>query len=202
MSDLLEAVRDDADDWDVLAVDVAGEDGDTLFALVIRRKVRGDHLLLSERYYRFDVESGDGTWLSNGIERRVNGSLASALKVLYSAVANGDLDADDPMTVDSRDADGLDWQSDVFDGEGDDVEDVETVEATADARPGSESYWEDVEDDEREGDVDHDASGETVVCEECGGDVDKAHATRVETPFGDDMWYHADVSECEGEGDD
>jgi len=179
---VVDHLHDDADDWDVLAVDVAGDDddGETLFLLVVRRKVseNGD-LILSERYYRYDVLDREGGWLSNGIERRVNGSLATALKVLYSALVNGDLDAEDPMLMDSR-GDGLDYDCDAL------------TESVRDLRRDDDS------DDEPEGRdprLKESASGrttQTVTCEECGGEVPREDAINLGGALGVDVWT------CEG----
>ena len=188
---VLDHLHDDADDWDILAVDVAGEaeDGRVLFLLVIRRKVSDDgNLLISERYYRYDVTDRDGGWLSNGIERRVNGSLATALKVLYSALEQGDLSDDDPMLMDSR-GDGLDYDCDAL------------TESVRDLRRDDDS-----DDDTPEGRdprLKESASGrttQTVTCEECGGEVPREDAINLGGALGVDMWT------CEGthitEGDD
>jgi hypothetical protein len=178
---VLDQLREDADDWDILAVDLASdaEDGRVLFLLVIRRKMSEDgNLLISERYYRYDVMDREGSWLSNGIERRVTGSLATALKVLYAALENGDLDADDPMVMDSR-GDGLD-----YDAEG----------LTAPVR--------DLRDHGDDGDLERDprlkesGSGRTtatVTCEECGGEVAREEAINLGGAMGLDMWA------CEGQ---
>jgi hypothetical protein len=105
-----EHIQEHSGDWDILAIIAAGTDENTLFCTVIRRKVSDDgSLILSERYYRYDREQQDGGWLQNGIERRVSGRLATALKVVYSAV--GDLNPDNPMLVDSQ-GDGLDYNPD------------------------------------------------------------------------------------------
>jgi hypothetical protein len=106
-----EHIQANSGDWDVLAIVAAGTDESTLFCTVVRRKVSDDgSLILSERYYRYDSEQQSGGWLQNGIERRVTGHLATALKVVYSALENGDLNPDNPMLVDSRD--GLDYNPD------------------------------------------------------------------------------------------
>jgi hypothetical protein len=175
---VLDQLRDDADEYDVLAVDVAGSDESVLFLLVLRRKVNeGGNLILSERYYRYDTDERQGTWLSNGIERRINGSLATVLKVVYSALSNGDLDADSPMLVDSR-GDGLDYQPDEL------TTPVGTLEA------------DDVENDrDRDPRLKQSASGEaveTVECEECGGNVERADAINLGGALGSDVWV------CEG----
>jgi len=180
-STVLDQLRDDADEWDVLAVDLASdaEDGRVLFLLVIRRKVSEDgNLLVSERYYRYDVMDREGSWVSNGIERRVTGSLATALKILYTALENGDLDAEDPMVMDSR-GDGLDYEAE---------------DLTAPVR--------DLRDDGEEGDdLDRDprlkesGSGrttDTVTCEECDAQVPREDAINLGGAMGLDMWT------CEG----
>jgi hypothetical protein len=187
---VVDHLHDDADDWDILAVDVAGEaeDGRVLFLLVIRRKVSDDgNLIVSERYYRFDVTDREGSWLSNGIERRVNGSLATALKVLYSALVNGDLSDDDPMLMDSR-GDGLEYDCDAL------------REPVRDLRRDDDS---DGEPEGRDPRLKESASGrttQTVTCEECGGEVPREDAINLGGALGVDMWV------CDGthieEGED
>lgn len=104
-----ESIIENAGEWDILAILAAGQDGTTLFCTVFRRKVSDSgNLILSERYYRYDTEESEGSWLSNGIERRISGSLATALKVVYSAVGNGDLSPDSPMLIDGQ-GDGLEY---------------------------------------------------------------------------------------------
>ena len=180
-STVLDQLRDDADDWDILAVDLASdaEDGRVLFLLAIRRKVSEDgNLLVSERYYRYDVMDREGSWLSNGIERRVTGSLATALKVLYSALQQGDLDADDPMLMDSR-GDGLD-----YDAEG-------LTTPIRDLRDDGD----DGDDLDRDPRLKESASGrttDTVTCDQCGGDVPREDAINMGGGLGVDMWV------CEG----
>lgn len=175
---VVDHLRDDADDWDILAVDLASDadDGRVLFTLVIRRKVSGDgNLLISERYYRYDTVDREGGWLSNGIERRVNGSLATALKVLYSALEQGDLDPDDPMLMDSR-GEGLDYEA----------EDL--------TQPVRDLRRDDKDDDTPEGrdprlkeSVDG-RTTDTVTCEECGGEVARDDAINLGGALGVDMW--------------
>ena len=180
-STVLDQLREDADKWDILAVDLASdaEDGRVLFLLVIRRKVSEDgNLLISERYYRYDVMDREGTWVSNGIERRVTGSLSTALKVLYAALENGDLDADDPMVMDSR-GDGLDY-----------------------AAEGVTALVRDLRDDgDDDGDMERDPrlkesvegrTTNTVTCTECGGEVPREEAVNLGGGIGVDVWT------CEG----
>lgn len=174
---VVDHIRDDADEWDILAVDLASdaEDGRVLFLLVIRRKLSDDgNLLISERYYRYDVVDREGGWLSNGIERRVTGSLATALKVLYSALENGDLDGENPMLMDSR-GDGLDYQA-------------------ADLTTPVRDLRDDGDGDTPEGRdprLKESASGRTtptVTCEECGGEVPREDAINLGGALGSDLW--------------
>lgn len=179
---VLGELQEDADDWDILAVDLASEseDGETLFLLVIRRKVSEDgNLIISERYYRYDLGERSGTWLSNGIERRVTGSLTTALKVLYSALSNGDLDDDDPMLIDSRE-DGLDHSADdlripVRDLDEDDQE-SETESQPAVGDDPDKAGW--------------------VRCQKCGENIHEKDAVQ----FGDgdlgQFYVHDDPEEC------
>ena len=132
---LLDVIRSEGPEWDILGVDVVDETDDgTLFLLVIRRRVgESGNLILSERYFRYDPSEPDGaTYLSNGIERRITGSLGAALRVLYAATTNGDVDPDSPMLMDSR-GDGLDYSpeelveplGDLLDDESDEVDFVD-----------------------------------------------------------------------------
>lgn len=188
---VVDHIQDDADEWDILAVDVAGEaeDGRILFLLVIRRKVSdsGD-LILSERYYRFDVTDRDGGWLSNGIERRVNGSLATALRVLYSALVNGDLSDDDPMLMDSR-GDGLEYNSEALTAP---VRDLRRDDDSDDKPEGRDPRLKESATSGR--------TSQTVVCEECGGAVGRDGAINLGGALGVDMWV-CDGEHVEGEDD-
>jgi len=181
-STVLDQLREDADDWDILAVDLASdaEEGDVLFLLAIRRKVSEDgNLLISERYYKYDVLDREGTWLSNGIERRVTGSLGTALKVLYSALEKGDLDPDDPMFMDSRE-DGLDY----------DAEDLTTP--VRDLRDDGDD-GPDLDRDPRLKESGKGRTSNTVTCEECGSEVAREDAINMGGALGLDVWV------CEGE---
>jgi hypothetical protein len=176
----------DADDWDIIGVDVAGDadDGDTLFLLVIRRKVSQDgNLLISERYYKYDVLDREGKWVSNGIERRVSGSLPAALKVLYTALDNGDLQADDPMLMDSR-QDGLEHGPESL------TTPVSTLRGddTADTDDGD-----DLERDPRLKESAEGTTSNTVTCDQCEADVPRSEAVNMGGGIGVDMWI------CEGQ---
>lgn len=106
---IVDQIRESGPEWDVLAVDLADQSDEVLFLLVIRRRVSDEgNMILSERYYRYDLDAREGSYLSNGIERRLTGSMAAALRVLYAATTNGDVDPDDPMLMDSR-GDGLNY---------------------------------------------------------------------------------------------
>jgi hypothetical protein len=189
---VVDHLHDDADDWDVLAVDVAGDDdgGETLFLLVIRRKLseNGD-LILSERYYRYDVVDREGGWLSNGIERRVNGSLATALKVLYSALVKGDLDAEDPMLMDSR-GDGLEYDCDAL------TESVRGLRRDDDSDDDTPEGRDPRLKESAEG-----STATTVTCEECGGEVPREDAINLGGALGVDMWV-CEGTHVEGDEDD
>ena len=112
---ILDEISASSPEWDVLSGTISGdaEDGRVLFVLVIRRRVNDDgHLILSERYVKIDLDADEDdrvTWLSNGIERRMQGSLGAGLRVLYAATTNGATDPSDPMQIDSRE-DGLSYQ--------------------------------------------------------------------------------------------
>jgi hypothetical protein len=178
---VLDHLRADADEWDVLAVDLASdaEDRRVLFLLVVRRKVSdAGNLILSERYYRYDVMDREGTWLSNGIERRVTGSLATALKVLYTALENGDLDAEDPMVMDSR-GDGLDYEAEDL------TVPVRDLRDDGDDGP-------DLDRDPRLKESGEGRTEDTVTCEECGAEVPREDAINLGGAMGLDLWT------CEG----
>ena len=190
---VVEELQDDADEWDVLAVDLASEaeDGRVLFLLVIRRKVSDDgHLLLSERYYRYDLVDREGTWLSNGIERRVSGALSTALKVLYSALDDGALDPDDPMLIDSRDHDGLSY-------------DPADLSAAVDALRGDrETGGEAVDRDPRLRESGEGRTTETVTCDECGGEVARRNALNMGGALGIDLWVCEEQHVAQDDSDD
>ena len=178
---VVDHLEDDADDWDIIAVDVAGDadDGNTLFLLVIRRKVsEGGHLLISERYYKFDVLNREGKWVSNGIERRVSGSLPAALKVLYTALDNGDLQADDPMLMDSRE-DGLNHTPESLNTPVSHLRGDDTAESDLDRDPRLK--------ESSEGDTSN-----TVVCNQCDAEVPRDDAINLGGGMGLDIWT------CEG----
>lgn len=190
---VLDQLREDADDWDILAVDLAsdGEDGRVLFLLVIRRRVSEDgNLILSERYYRYDVVDREGSWLQNGIERRVTGALSTALKVLYSALDNGDLDAEDPLLMDSR-GDGLDYEAtDLTEPVRDLREEGEDGEGTA--RSERDPRMKESQERSR--------TPDTVTCDNCGGEVRREDAVNLGGSLGVDVWVHE--GPCEGGEDD
>lgn len=162
---LLDEVRADAPEWDVLGVDVVdvSEAEDMIFLLVFRRKVSDEgHLILSERYYIYDLAAADGYFTGNGIERRVGGSLGKALRVMYAALEDG-IDPENPMMLDSR-GEGLDHDPDALAAPLDDM--LERVDEELGRR--------DRDDDEREV-VDHsdevveeDTPTDEVECEKCG----------------------------------
>lgn len=192
---VLDHLRADADEWDILGVDLASQDDEArvLFLLVIRRKVTDEgNLLLSERYYKYDTVDREGTWLSNGIERRVNGSLTAALKVLYVALSNGDLDPDDPMLLDSRSNEGLDHDADDLtvsvrdlrdDGDDDDrADDLERQPEMKESREQS-------------------RTPDTVTCDNCGGEVAREDALNIGGGIGVDVWVHEGACEA-GEADE
>lgn len=134
---ILDAIQESGPEWDVIAVDIADQSDSSLFLLVIRRRVSdAGNLILSERYYRYDLDDREGSYLGNGIERRVTGTMGAALRVLYSAAANGDLGPDDPMLMDSRSSDGIDYTTDELttpldDGSDETDEEIEEVEVSS-----------------------------------------------------------------------
>lgn len=187
---LLDVIREESPEWDVLGVDVVDETDDgTLFVLVIRRRVgESGNMILSERYFRFNPEERSGTYLSNGIERRVTGSLGAALRVLYAATTNGDVDPESPMLMDSR-GDGLDYNPE------------ELVDAISEL--GSEP---EIPVDRRHVDEDDPVSQDEperkgwVRCKRCGETLPEEDATQFSSgpPLGD-VYVHPDRSCVEEE---
>lgn len=178
---LLDVIREESPEWDILGVDVVDETDDgTLFLLVIRRRVaESGNLILSERYFRYDPSDPDGaTYLSNGIERRITGSLGPALRVLYAATTNGDLDPQSPMLMDSR-GDGIDYSPEELTEPLGDLLDDEP-EIPVDSRPVEEPP----EEVERKG---------WVRCKRCGETLPKKDALAFSSgpPLGD-IWVHPD----------
>ena len=181
---LLEVIRDESPEWDVLAVDIADESDDgVLYLLVIRRRVgESGNLVLSERYFRFDTESGEGTYLSNGIERRVTGALGAALRVLYAATTNGDTNPESPMLMDSRD-DGLDYNPEELTESLTDLSET-TPETPVDARA--------VDETDPVAQSEPDRSG-WVRCKRCGETLPETDAVLFSDgpPLGE-IWVHSD----------
>ena len=172
---VLNAIRESGPEWDVLGVDIADEtDEGVLFLLVMRRRVSDEgNLILSERYYRYDLEEREGSYLSNGIERRMTGAMSAALRVLYAATTNGDVDPDDPMLIDSR-GDGLSYNpSELVEPlEDEDEDELAEDDPVALDEPERESW---------------------VRCKRCGETLRKDDATQFSSgpPLGD-IWIHSD----------
>lgn len=177
---LVDVIREEAPEWDILAVDVTDRaDDGTLFLIVIRRRVseNGD-LILSERYFRFNPEAPEeSTFLKNGIERRVTGALGPALRVLYAATGNGDTDPENPMLIDSR-GDGLNYEPETL------VDPLEPEEETPEFvdRRGVEEESVEEEPVERKG---------WVRCKRCGEALPKDDGILFsEGPPLGEMWIH------------
>jgi len=191
---ILDEIRASSPEWDVLSGTISGdaEDGRVLFVLVLRRRVNDDgHLILSERYVKIDLDADEDdrvTWLSNGIERRMQGSLGAALRVLYAATTNGDTDPEDPMLIDSR-SDGLSYQPEeltdpIEDLVGsDDEPEVERTESGAKRVAANQSV------SEQANDLQQARSG--IKCNECGRAIeDRDAAVNLGGALGKDLWVH------------
>ena len=192
---ILDTIRAESPEWDVLAVDIADKNDGVLYLIVIRRRVgESGNMILSERYFRYDVEEDSGTYLSNGIERRVTGALGAALRVLYSATTNGDTDPDDPMLMDSR-GDGLSYNPEEL------TEPVETLtdssidpDVPVDARSVEEDDPVSLSEPERES---------WVRCKRCGGTLPEEDAVLFsEGPPLGDIWIHSDGCPEEEDNED
>lgn len=179
---LLDIIQSESSEWDILAVDIADRDGDSVFCLVVRRRVSEQgNMILSERYFLADLEDLSGGYLKNGIERRVTGSLGVALRVLYAAATDGNLDPEEPMLLDST-GDGLSYHPDELTepiGLIGDVE-TETSEEFIDARPAEET----------EASEEELAKRGLVRCERCGETVDKEEAVQFGKGDLGDFWIH------------
>lgn len=173
---ILDAIRESGPEWDVIGVDIADQSDSSLFLLVIRRRVSDEgNLILSERYYRYDLDDREGNYLGNGIERRITGSMGAALRVLYSAAANGDLDPDDPMLMDSRGSEGIDYTTDELTtpladrSDDEEIEETEVSSAVADEEIDK-AGW--------------------VRCRRCGDAVHRDDATQYGKGDLGDFWIH------------
>jgi hypothetical protein len=178
---LLDHLRDDADEWDVRGAVVTGEDDDgTLYLLALRTRVGDAGLLLSERFYRFDPATCEGSWTGNGVTRRVQGSLIPALKVLYAAMADGEAATDDPMLLDSRE-EGLDHGPELLTAPAGDLASDE------DDGDGFDQLREDA-DTRRSVEGDPNDQPATVTCEKCDAELSRSEAVNMGSGLGVDLW--------------
>lgn len=192
---ILDDIRASAPDWDILSATISGEaeDGRVLFVLVVRRRANEDgHLILSERYVRVDLDADDRddrvSWLSNGIERRMQGSLAAALRVLYAATTNGDTDPEDPMLIDSRE-DGLHYSPDELTQSvsellpEEDEPEIERTDSGAKRVSARESVSEQANEMQQ--------ARSAPKCQSCGRAIeDRDAATNLGSALGKDTWVH------------
>lgn len=193
---LLDVVQEAAgDDWDVRAVDVAGEtESGVLFLLVVRQRM-GDNgsLILREGYARVDPDADRlVSWTDNYVDRRIQGSLPKALLRIYAAIDAGGATPEDPLVLDSRDHDLNDDPEIVVEGIGDEVEDeivdedesdegrVAPVDRTTDPHAGAER--------------------DAHRCSECGEVADKEDLVNMGGALGQDLWVHQRA--CSEYGDD
>jgi hypothetical protein len=204
---ILDEIRASSPEWDLLSATIAGEaeDGRVLFCLVIRRRVNDDgNLILSERYVRVDLDQDDLderiTWLSNGIERRMQGSLPAALRVLYAALPNGDAAPDDPMLLDSR-SDGLQHTAEELSTPLDELLDDEDDEPESE-RTESGGKRVSAHESVSEQDNDLQQARSAPKCSNCGREIeDRERATNLGSALGKDTWVHHKCPQDDEEGD-
>lgn len=201
---ILDEIRASAPDWDILSATISGdaESGRVLFVLVVRRRVNEDgNLILSERYVRVDLDADDPdervSWIDNGIERRMQGSLAAALRVLYAATTNGDTDPEDPMLIDSRE-DGLHYSPDELTESvsellpDEDDPEIERTDSGAKRVSARESVSEQANEMQQ--------ARSDPKCQSCGRAIeDRDQATNLGSALGKDTWVH---HRCPDEDDD
>lgn len=188
---ILSDITADASEYgfDVLAVDVADRTDSELYCLVIRRKVSdsGD-LIMSERYYRYDLDEREGSFTGNGIERRVGGSMIAALRVLYASLGNGDAVPESPMLLDST-GDGLQHEAPeltdpelLIEDDSDEEDDLDAEEETpvdpavAADEPDRKSW---------------------VRCRRCGEELPEEDAVHYGQGDLGDFWIHDSAADCE-----
>ena len=214
---ILSEICSDAEEYgfDVIAVDVADKSDSEIYCLVIRRKVSdsGD-LILSERYYRYDLDERAGSFTSNGIERRVGGSMIAALRVLYASLGNGDAAPDDPMLLDSTDS-GLKHEAP-------DLTDPTLLDPDTDTDSDEQDLDTDTDSDEQDDDRLLDGDTEFndlltdkwladrglldepdrkgwVICRRCGSEVREDDAVQFGSGDLGEYWIHDDPDKCDGQ---
>jgi hypothetical protein len=174
---------------DLLAAILTGESGSRLFVLAWTRKVRDSNLILTLRYVTVDRDELDASTGQNRIRMRVQGSLLPALRVIPAAIRNDDATPDDPMLLDSRNADGLDHTGRA----------LTTPVGTDDDQPDeSESDQDDQGDPRRDRgpkdpkrSVESDDQPETVRCQHCGERLPRSEAVNFGSAgIGADAWVH------------
>ena len=186
------AVAKCGDEWSPHAVVYAGEDDEgTEYLLVVRSRI-GDSgsLILSERYVAVPAdleEVDDARWLGNGIERRVNGRLTTALVRAYARADNDTLaDPQGPPAL----LDGT------VDGETDPTESDALERPLLEPEPEAEP-----EPAEKTGDGRRRSARETVdphagarreayQCVECGKYGTPDDLVNLGSALGEDQWVH------------
>lgn len=197
---LLDVIKAESPEWDILAVDIADRDGSTVWCLVIRRRVSEEgNMILSERYFKADLSDLTGGYIDNGIERRITGSLGAALRVLYAATTDGSLDPDSPMLIDSTDkvAEGLTYQPEEL------TEPITPSSEVEEIEEASEEETSDVieqEPDTREiemvdpkgaaSEEEVDLPEGKVECQRCGSVLDRSEAVQFGRGDLGEFWIH------------
>ena len=212
---LLDVIQQESPEWDILAVDIADRSGEEVYCLVIRRRVSEEgNMILSERYFKADLSDLSGGYLGNGIERRITGNLASALRVLYAATTDGSLDPDSPMLMDST-GEGITYHpEDLTEPIGSITEVEEEITEETDTSEQPETKEIDTEQfvDDRPAEATETEASETteeelakrglVRCEKCGETVDKEEAVQFGKGDLGDFWIHDGGCPEEGEADE
>jgi hypothetical protein len=182
--DLLRQELEDLEEPETLVGAVTtGEDESEglLYVLAASRKVRDGNLLLTLRYATVDRGDREARLSSNRIRMRMQGSLDSALPVLFAAVRDGAATDDDPLTLDARNPDGVDHNGALLREPFAEDPDAERKER-AERREGRDPRLHES--------VEEAVTGPTVECENCGAEARKADCLNIGGGIGVDVWVH------------
>ena len=211
---ILEMIQSSLNEGETVhSVTVTGQEGSTLYVLVVRTAEYEGDVILKERFMQVDLEAGEATWTKQGINRRITGSFenyATAMVRQYArvqqAAKSGDV-PDEPLIVDAR-------------GEGDAAA-RQRITGPYDRKPETDADRQEREKqqspmvDRRPVDADladrgddatsvsanrsPDAEGGVqpsyVVCEECERKARRTDCVNIGGALGTDVWVHK--TECD-----
>lgn len=196
MIELIEKCLEDLDEpEELLGAVYTGESDHLRFVLAATRKVRDGNLLITLRYVTVDTDDVEARTGKNRIRLRVQGSLLNALPPLFASIKDGNATPDDPMVMDARSQDGLDYVGNALtepiSGAPDDADPDAEEDETSASSPRSHSADESV-------DLHSGARRDTETCIECGQPVDKSEGKNLGAALGADQWIHADACPDDG----